>query len=150
MLIQIYLEIGCSTRSIYGLNFDLILKTGKHKIGFFGIAFKEGTDDLRFSPSVELVEKLIEKGKEIFIYDKYVQLSKLIGSNKSFIEEKLPHISALIVADLDIFIFSSDVLVFPNKSNNLDSIKIPSEKIILDLAGNDLLKKSKNYLGLSW
>lgn len=129
---------------------DLILKTEKNKIGFFGIAFKEGTDDLRYSPAINLIEKLMGKGKKIFIYDKYVHLSKLIGSNKSFIEEKLPHISSLVISDIDLFISSCEVIVFPNSTDNLDSIKIPSEKIIIDFARNNGLKQTKYYIGLSW
>jgi GDP-mannose 6-dehydrogenase len=129
---------------------ELILKTEKNKIGFWGIGFKEGTDDLRYSPAIYLIEKLIGKGKEVFIYDQYVQLSKLIGFNKSFIEEKLPHISSLMVTDIDIFISSCEVLVFPNLSHNLDSIEIPSEKIILDFARNNILTKTINYIGISW
>jgi len=128
---------------------DLILNTEKNKIGFFGIAFKEGTDDLRYSPAIDLIEKLIGKGKEVFIYDKYVHLSKLIGSNKSFIEEKLPHISSLVITDVDFFISSSEVLVFPNSSDNLDLIKIPTEKIIVDLARINELIKTENYFGLN-
>jgi len=129
---------------------DLILKTEKNKIGFFGIAFKEGTDDLRYSPAIDLIERLIGLGKKIFIYDNYVNLSKLIGSNKSFIEEKLPHISSLVIADLDFFISSSEVLVFPNAIDNVDSIKVPPEKIIIDFARNNGIKKTENYFGLSW
>ena len=129
---------------------DLILKTEKNKIGFFGIAFKEGTDDLRYSPAIDLIEKLIGKGKEVFIYDKYVHLSKLIGSNKSFIEEKLPHISSLVISDVDLFISTCEVLVFSNSSDNINSINIPPEKIIIDFARNNELKKAENYIGLSW
>jgi GDP-mannose 6-dehydrogenase len=132
------------------LAIDLILKTEKNKIGFFGIAFKEGTDDLRYSPAIDLIEKLIGKGKEIFIYDKYVHLSKLIGSNKSFIEEKLPHISSLVISDIDLFISTCEVLVFSNSSDNINSINIPPEKIIIDFARNNELKKAENYFGLSW
>jgi len=129
---------------------DFILKTEKNKIGFFGIAFKEGTDDLRYSPAIDLIEKLIGKGKKVFIYDKYVHLSKLIGSNKSFIEEKLPHISSLVISDVDLFVSSCEVIVFPNSSDNLEFMTIPSEKIIIDFARNNELKKTENYFGLSW
>jgi GDP-mannose 6-dehydrogenase len=129
---------------------DFILKTERNKIGFFGIAFKEGTDDLRYSPAIDLIEKLIGKGKKLFIYDKYVHLSKLIGSNKSFIEEKLPHISSLVISDAELFISSCEVIVFPNFSKDLESIKIPAEKIIIDFANNNGLKKTENYFGLSW
>lgn len=129
---------------------DLILITEKNKIGFWGIAFKEGTDDLRYSPAIDLIEKLIGKGKKVFIYDKHVHLSKLMGSNKSFIEEKLPHISSLVITDVDIFISSCEVLVFSNSIDNLDSVKISPEKIIIDFARNNLLNKTGNYFGLSW
>ena len=76
-------------------------------------------------------------------------MSKLIGSNKSFIEEKLPHISSLVISDVDFFISSSEVLVFPNSSDNLDLIKIPTEKIIVDLARINELIKTENYFGLN-
>jgi GDP-mannose 6-dehydrogenase len=128
---------------------NLILKSEKNKIGFYGIGFKEGTDDLRYSPSVSIIEELIGKGKEVFIYDRYVHLSKLIGSNKSFIEEKLPHISSLVLTDLNSFISSSEVIVFPNYNNNLDFI-IPPEKIIIDFSRNKSLENNKNYFGISW
>lgn len=142
------IEISNNYQKNVGL--DLILKTKKNRIGFFGIAFKEGTDDLRYSPTIDLIENLIEKGKEVVVYDKYVHLSKLIGSNKSYIEEKLPHISSLLLADLNLFISLSEVIVFPNLSYNLDLIEIPSEKIIIDFAKNKGLKITENYFGLSW
>ena len=143
-------SIETSNNNQKKLALELILKTEKNKIGFFGIAFKEGTDDLRYSPAIDLIEKLLGKGKQVFIYDKHVHLSKLIGANKSFIEEKLPHISSLVISDVDFFISSCEVIVFPNSSDNLDSIKIPSEKIIIEFARNNMLKKTKNYFGLSW
>ena len=143
-------SIEISNKYQINVALDLILKSGKNKIGFFGIAFKEGTDDLRYSPAIDLVEMLIGKGKKVSIYDQYVNLSKLIGSNKSFIEEKLPHISSLMISDVDLFVSSSEVIVFPNLIDNLECISIPSDKIIIDFARNNGLKKTENYFGISW
>ncbi|MCU0474311.1 MAG: nucleotide sugar dehydrogenase [Bacteroidales bacterium] len=127
-----------------------ILDTGKNTIGFVGISFKEGTDDLRFSPSVEIIEKLIGKGKKIYVYDPNVQISKLIGSNKSYIEEKLPHISSLLIKDLDKMILESEVIVFPNKMSELNYLQINKEKIIIDFFRNESLMGYDNYIGLCW
>ena len=81
--------------------FELIQNTGKQKIGILGLSFKAGTDDLRHSPIVEIIEKLYGKGYDIKIYDKNVVLARLVGKNKSFIEEKLP--PSIPVNGIDLF-----------------------------------------------
>jgi len=143
-------SIEISNNNQKKIAFELILNTNKEKIGFYGIAFKEGTDDLRYSPSIDLIEQLLGKGKQIFIYDKNVHLSKLIGANKSFIEEKLPHISSLVVPDVNLFFSLIEVIVFPNPSPNLELLDIPLEKIIVDLALDSVLKTKNNYFGIGW
>ena len=91
-----------------------ILKENKKNIGILGLSFKAGTDDLRESPIVDVIERLIGKGFNVKIYDKNVSLSKLVGSNKSYIENKLPHLSKLIT-DLSTVINESELLVITNK-----------------------------------
>lgn len=68
-------------------------------VGFFGLAFKQGTDDLRESPYVELAERLLGKGLSLMIYDRHVDLSRLVGRNRSYVQEKLPHLAAMLVED---------------------------------------------------
>ena len=63
------------------------------EIGFHGIAFKPGTDDLRESPLVELAERLLGKGKKLVIFDEKVQIARLIGGNKSYVEQVFPHLA---------------------------------------------------------
>jgi GDP-mannose 6-dehydrogenase len=70
-----------------------ILATGKRKIGFLGLSFKSGTDDLRESPLVTLAEQLIGKGMQLAVYDPEVRLAQLLGSNRRYIEQHMPHIS---------------------------------------------------------
>lgn len=78
----------------------MILAHGERRIGFYGISFKEGTDDLRESPYVELAERLLGKGCELRIFDEDVQYSRLVGGNRSFVEERLPHLAQLLSDDV--------------------------------------------------
>jgi GDP-mannose 6-dehydrogenase len=78
---------------------DEILRTGARRVGFWGLAFKPGTDDLRESPLVTLAELLGGKGVELKIHDEFVQVTRLIGGNKAFIEQTLPHLARLLVAN---------------------------------------------------
>jgi GDP-mannose 6-dehydrogenase len=80
-------------------------------VGIIGLTFKPGTDDLRESPIVELVETLSGKGLKVRIYDNNVSLSRLIGGNKAFIEKVLPHISTMMSNSMEEVMQSSDVIV---------------------------------------
>lgn len=77
-----------------------ILATGAAKIGFHGLAFKEGTDDLRESPYVTVAERLIGKGRSLVIFDRLVETARLIGRNKTYVENKLPHLARLLTDDI--------------------------------------------------
>jgi len=132
--------------------FRMIKGLNKKRIGLIGLSFKEGTDDLRFSPAVDLTKKLIGEGYSLSIYDKSVDLAKLIGGNKSYIKENLPHIEKLVSNDLKRVIEHSDVIVVNQKNidyrSHLPNLK---SKYIIDLARVDLLKNScENYEGINW
>ena len=88
-----------------------VLASGKRRVGFIGLSFKTGTDDLRESPLVGLAEHLIGKGMQLAIYDPEVTLSRLLGANRRYIETHLPHIGDLLSADIGDVIAKSDVLV---------------------------------------
>src|SRR5437588_7560677 len=76
--------------------FELVARTGKRRVGLFGLSFKPGTDDLRESPLVELAERLLGKGYDLRIYDANVSLSRLMGANREYIEQRLPHLGDLL------------------------------------------------------
>lgn len=83
---------------------DEVLRFNARKIGLWGLAFKPGTDDLRESPLVTLAELLVGKGVDLKICDEFVQIGRLVGGNKAFVEEALPHLARLLVdskIDLD-------------------------------------------------
>ena len=103
--------ILASNREHLDLALDKIMVSGKRRVGFIGLSFKTGTDDLRESPLVTLAEQLIGKGMELLVYDPEVHLAHLLGANRRYIETHLPHIGKLLRADIDEVIKGSDVLV---------------------------------------
>ena len=90
---------------------EFILQQGVRRVGLIGLSFKSGTDDLRESPLVTLAEQLIGKGIELRIHDPNVQLSRLIGANRRYIEDKLPHIGRLLTEDMSALLGNSELLV---------------------------------------
>jgi GDP-mannose 6-dehydrogenase len=133
---------------------DEIAGMKKQHIGFIGLSFKAGTDDLRESPIVDVIERLLGKGFSIKIYDPHVHLSKLTGANKEYIMQKIPFISRFITAELSDVITDADLIVVVNKEPGLaDKLKnVASNKVIYDLA--DLGRESANgnaqYIGIAW
>lgn len=131
--------------------FELVEKFQTKKVGIIGLAFKKGTDDLRYSPAVELVEKLTGKGYNVSIFDRNVVLSKLLGANKSYIEEKLPHISAMLVSSLEEVVSYAQTLVLVHRLNEVLDLKVKlRNKNIVDLAGYEEFRELENYSGIAW
>jgi GDP-mannose 6-dehydrogenase len=93
---------------------DAVLETHKRRVGVVGLAFKAGTDDLRESPMVALVETLIGKGCQVRIFDRNVSIARLVGANRRYIDEEIPHISSLMCDDLDTLLAHAEVLVIGN------------------------------------
>ncbi|MCB1948991.1 nucleotide sugar dehydrogenase [Nitrosomonas sp.] len=131
-----------------------ITQSGLKKIGFIGLSFKTGTDDLRESPLVDLAEKLIGKGYTLKIYDPEVNISKLIGANKHFIETSIPHIGSLMTTDYDNLLSTSEIIVVGISDSDLVTTLIKSsrkEQIILDLVNiKERDKLSASYMGICW
>jgi GDP-mannose 6-dehydrogenase len=92
-----------------------VLELPAKRIGIYGLAFKEDTDDLRESPVIAIIEHLIGKGREVRIFDPHIQLDEIYGSNLSFVVSALPHIGRLLTRNLDSLISSSDTLVIAQK-----------------------------------
>ena len=104
-------NIMASNQAHIELAFDKVMATGRRRIGFVGLSFKSGTDDLRESPLVSLAETLIGKGMQLRIYDPEVHLSRLLGANKRYIETHLPHLGELLQPEIGKVIAESEVLV---------------------------------------
>ena len=95
---------------------ELILSAHKRRIGVAGLAFKPGTDDLRESPMVALVEMLIGKGCDVRLLDRHVSLARLVGANRRYIETEIPHIASLLCDDVDQLLKHAEVLVIGSAS----------------------------------
>ena len=130
-----------------------LAKVKGKKLGFLGLSFKAGTDDLRNSPTVTLIESLLGKGFEIKIFDRNVHLSRLTGTNKEYIDEKIPHLTKLLVSDMKELTDSSDVLVITNNEKEFEiPLKDISDKTIVDFVRvpDELLRNKQNYYGINW
>jgi GDP-mannose 6-dehydrogenase len=113
-----------------------VLASGKRRIGMIGLSFKTGTDDLRESPLVLIAEQLIGKGLGLLVYDPEVHLSQLLGANRRFIEQHLPHIGQLLRGEIQAVIDESDVLIVGlNERRVFDALKqhVRKDQIVLDL-----------------
>lgn len=133
----------------------MVLATGKKKIAVLGLSFKAATDDLRESPQVQLVKRLIGEGCELQVWDDNVYLGRLIGSNRQYIEQAIPHIGSLLNPSLQQVLQTAEVVVIATRGidkHTLDSILCPGQ-IIIDFVN---LEKSRRpmaggiYEGLCW
>ena len=132
---------------------QMIVKTGKKKIGVLGFAFKAGTDDLRESPVVTVIERLIGKGYDIKLYDKEVSVAKLVGANKEYIEREIPHISNLMADDISEVLQHSEVILIGNPAEEFKAIEpqLTGEQTIVDLVRIFGKRTSgANYQGICW
>jgi GDP-mannose 6-dehydrogenase len=134
--------------------FNLIQRTGKNRIGVLGLSFKAGSDDMRESPIVMLVETLIGKGYKVVIYDEEVALAKLVGANKRYIEETIPHISSLMVSSPKEVIEGSDVVVVGTKNTRIQDAVVAHKNstVVIDLVGlyPEAMDGAPNYQGICW
>jgi GDP-mannose 6-dehydrogenase len=134
--------------------YDMIRRREKNSVGILGLSFKAGSDDLRESPIVELVEKLIGKGHKVSIYDEEVAVAKLVGANKRYIEQTIPHISSLMLDSPEDVIRASEVVVISKKTQRIQEavMRHADSKEMLDLVR--LLPASAerpaHYEGLCW
>jgi GDP-mannose 6-dehydrogenase len=132
---------------------ETVLATGRKNVGVLGLSFKSGTDDLRESPIVALIETLIGKGLKLSIYDRDVELARLFGANKEYIEREIPHISSLMRSSVDEVIDRSEVIIIGKKEAEfrLLSDKLNNGRVIIDLVGFLEAQGSRpSYTGLCW
>jgi GDP-mannose 6-dehydrogenase len=100
----------------------LIMDKGKKRIGILGFSFKAGTDDLRESPMIEIIERLAGKGYDLRIYDRNVQVASLVGANRDFILNRIPHISRLMVDDMGAVLQHAETIVIGHKEKEFESV----------------------------
>jgi len=134
---------------------EMVMSTGKKKIAQLGLSFKAGTDDLRESPQVQLIKRLMGEGLEVRVWDEDVSLGRLAGSNRQYIEEVIPHIGSVLSADLEAVLRGAEVVILGNKSANRELLAryLRPEQIVIDLVHLDPARRpqgAKTYDGICW
>jgi GDP-mannose 6-dehydrogenase len=132
---------------------EMVRQSGKLHVGVLGFSFKAGTDDLRESPMVTLIETLIGKGFELSIYDRDVSLARLVGANKEYIEREIPHISKLMRDTIDAVLADSEIIIIGNQAEEFRSVgeRLRPNQQLIDLVrlfGDRT--SSENYQGICW
>jgi GDP-mannose 6-dehydrogenase len=125
------------------------------QLGFLGLSFKHGTDDLRESPILEVIETMIGKGFGVSIYDEYVSIAQLVGSNKEYIEKEIPHVSSLMCGSARQLVRDSSVIVVSNKSDEFREVlssELRDDQVVLDLVRivQDASSFKGTYQGICW
>lgn len=132
----------------------MVEKSGKKKVGVLGLSFKPDTDDLRESPAITLAETLLGRGYQVMIFDDKVQLSQIIGANKTFLEQELPHIAAMMCSSLEDLMAQSDVVVITHgsKAFYMAPELMNGNHILIDLVGiaKGKVECEDAYEGICW
>jgi GDP-mannose 6-dehydrogenase len=131
----------------------LITDKGRKRIGVLGFSFKAGTDDLRESAMIEVIERLLGKGYDLCIYDKNVKMASLVGANRDFILNRIPHISRLMVGSIDAVLDHAEVVVVGNRDPDFQIApqRLRDDQILVDFVRiTDRRSDNNNYDGICW
>lgn len=132
---------------------ELILAQGRKRIGILGFSFKAGTDDLRESPIVELIETLLGKGHELLVFDRNVNLARLTGANRDYILNHIPHIANLMRDNMEEVLAHAEVVVIGNAGAEftgvVDRLR-PDQKAIDLVRIKSTLHRAQGYEGICW
>jgi GDP-mannose 6-dehydrogenase len=132
---------------------NLVMEQNNKNIGVLGFCFKENTDDLRESPIVEIIERLIGKGYKLTLFDKNVSEAKLYGANRDYILNHIPHLSELMVESIEELVDSSQTIIIGNKAAEFESVldMIKPDHVVIDLVRiRQTPPKTKQYVGICW
>jgi GDP-mannose 6-dehydrogenase len=133
---------------------QLIMDKGHRRVGILGFSFKAGTDDLRESPVIEVTERLLGKGYDLRIYDKNVNIARLVGANRDFILNRIPHISKLMVGGINEVLDHAQTVVIGNKDPEFGSVsdRLRDDQVLVDFVRVNAGRRSEagKYDGICW
>ena len=153
LLLPILGSILLSNEAQISRGLQLIMEKGQKKIGILGFSFKAGTDDLRESPMIEVIERLLGKGYDLCIYDKNVNIASLVGANRDFILNRIPHISRLMVGSIEAVLDFAQTIVIGNKDPDFRTVpeKVRDGQSIVDFVRiTDRRSDNVTYDGICW
>jgi len=134
---------------------EMVLATGKKNIGMLGLSFKAATDDLRESPQVQLVKRLLGEGRQIRIWDDNVSLGHLIGSNRAYIEQVIPHVGSLLSNSLTDVVGGAEVVIIATRGLKASALNglLRHDHLVIDLVNIERSSRpatSGSYEGICW
>jgi GDP-mannose 6-dehydrogenase len=134
--------------------YEMVLATGNRRVGVLGLAFKAGTDDLRESPMVSLVEMLIGKGLQLAVYDRDVRSARLVGANKEYVEREIPHIWELMKGSVEDVLAEAETVIIGNGASEFRQIepRLRDGQMVIDLvrAFGSRTSNGDGYQGICW
>lgn len=141
-----------SNTAVIDRAFEAIARHGRQKVALFGLAFKNGTDDLRESPFVVLAERLLGRGYELGIFDRSVKVAQLVGSNRAYIEREIPHLERLLADSPEAALDGAGLVVLGHVGREDRSALLAAlgNRPVLDLVGIDELRGRPGYEGFCW
>ncbi len=142
-----------SNRAQMEAGLDMIVKSGAKRVGILGFSFKSGTDDLRESPLVDVIERLVGKGFDLRLYDKNVSIARLVGANRDYILKVIPHIERLMLDSIDDVIAHADVIVIGNNAPEFRDIadRLRPEQLVVDFVRIKPIEEAHaHYQGICW
>ena len=131
----------------------MVLAARRKKVGVLGFSFKAGTDDLRESPLVEVIERLLGKGFDLRLYDRNVNLAKLTGANREYIMKSIPHIERLMVTSVEQVLEHADVIVIGNRGEEFTGLadQLRPDQLVIDFVRiRQIEERHANYAGICW
>jgi GDP-mannose 6-dehydrogenase len=134
---------------------EAVLRTGKRRVGMLGLSFKAGTDDLRESPQVQLIKRLLGEGCQIRIWDRDVSMGRLTGSNRQFIEEVIPHVGSLLAGSLEEVVKEAEIVIVGTASAHKEALVplLRPEQFVIDLVNLRTERRPGGlpmYQGMCW
>lgn len=133
---------------------SLLQRYKGRSLGFLGLSFKNGTDDLRESPILEVIETMLGKGFCLSIYDEFVSIARLVGANKEFIQREIPHVCSLMRPTAEELVRNSEVIVVSNAGAGFREAlaQAQPDQVIIDLVRitEDYKALKAEYHGICW
>jgi GDP-mannose 6-dehydrogenase len=142
-----------SNKEHINVGIDLIVGAGKKAVGILGFSFKAATDDLRESPMVAVIERLIGMGYDLRLYDRNVSVARLVGANRDYILKVIPHIERLMVENIEEVLRHADVVVIGNNADEFAEIAPrlhPGQKVVDFVRIEAIFRAHENYAGICW
>lgn len=132
----------------------LIERFKMRKLGFLGLSFKAGTDDLRESPILRVIGTLVGKGYDVRLHDPSIDMDRVLGANRRFVEDELPYLPERLRPSLDDVLAHAEVVVIGNRSAEYRTIgpRLRKGQIVVDLVAalDRATVTDGEYHGLAW